>query len=248
MATLPPKPTENTHKIHPRDEDYQDIADKVRTGEYFREARKMYDLAIHDPMAERYMYVFLTALALLVLIIALSAAQSLYPLQSQVPLIFNTNDVIEDIPRIQKLQMTKNDNPSEAALRFMVKHYVEIREEYDIATFDRNVNGVKSQSSEEVFHELQAQISPSNPEGPINIYQRHSKRRISILNTKRLPDSMEVIFDAFVESKTDIKKTRWRANIAFKYSGIELDEKGEKVKPVTFLVTKYHSKRLQDVK
>ena len=248
MAPQPPKPTEKLHKIHSRDEDYQNIADKVRTGEYFREARKMYDLAIHDPMAERYMYVFLTFIALLILVIAIAAAESLYPLQSEVPLIFNTNDVIEDLPRIQKLQMGKNDPASEAVLRFMVKHYVDIREEYDIATFDRDVNGVKSQSTEEVFREFQAMINPRNPEGPISLYQRHSKRNITIINTKRMPDSMEVIFDAYVESKTEVKKSRWRANIAFKYTGIELDEKGEKVKPVTFVVTKYHSKRLQDVK
>jgi hypothetical protein len=103
MAPQSPKHPEKNRKIHPRDEDYQDIADKVRTGEYFREARKMYDLTIHDPMAERYMYVFITAISLLVLLIALYAAQSLYPLQSPVPLIFNTNDVIEDLPHIQKL-------------------------------------------------------------------------------------------------------------------------------------------------
>ncbi|MBY0406265.1 MAG: hypothetical protein K2Q01_01115, partial [Rickettsiales bacterium] len=169
MATPPLKPAETTHKIHPNDEDYQEIADKVRTGEYFREARKMYDLAVHDPMAERYMYVFITAISLLILLIAVSAAQSLYPLDSKVPLIFNTNDIIEEIPHIQKLQSSKDDSPSEATLRFMVKHYVENREEYDIATFDRNVNGVKSQSTEEVFREFQAQIAPSNPEGPINL-------------------------------------------------------------------------------
>lgn len=243
-----PKPTETPHKIHSRDEDYKDIADKVRTGEYFREARKMYDLAVHDPMAERYTYVFLTSISLIILLIAVSAMQSLYPLQSQVPLIFDTNDPIEDQPHIQKLQFSKADPAGEAVLRFMVKHYIEIREEYDIATFDRDVNGVKSQSSEEVFREFQTQINPRNPEGPISLYQRHSKRRINILTTKRLPDSMEVIFDAIVESRTEVKKTRWRANIAFKYTGIELDEKGEKVKPVNFVVTKYHSKRLQDVK
>jgi len=248
MANPPPKPSEITQKIHSSDEDYIEIADKVRTGEYFREARKMYDLAIHDPMAERYVFVFLTALSLLTLLIAFSAAQSLYPLKSDVPLIFDTNNVMEDLPRIQKLQKNKEDPASEAALRFMVKHYVEIREQYDIATFDRDVNGVKSQSSDEVDREFRGMISQQNPQGPISQYQRHSKRRIVIISTKRLLDSMEVIFDAYVESKTDIKKSRFRANIAFKYSGIELDEKGKKVKPVSFLVTKYHSKRLQDAK
>lgn len=248
MAPLSPKHVEKTRRIHPHDEDYQDIADKVRTGEYFREARKMYDLTIHDPMAERYMYVFITAISLLVLLISLSAVQSLYPLQSPVPLIFNTNDVIEDLPHIQKLQVSKSDAAGEALLRFMVRHYVQIREEYDIATFDRDVSGVKSQSSEEVFREYQMQINPANPQGPVNLYQRHSRRKINIIQSRRMPESMEVVFDALVESRTEVKKSRWRANIAFKYSGIALDEKGEKVKPVTFVVTKYHSKRLQDVK
>jgi type IV secretory pathway component VirB8 len=71
---------------------------------------------------------------------------------------------------------------------------------------------------------------------------------VEIVQAKRLPDSMEVIFDATVESKAAVKKSRWRANIAFKYSGIELDEKSEHVKSVNFIVTKYHSKRLQDTK
>jgi type IV secretion system protein VirB8 len=246
MANLPQRPPESTHKIHPTTEDYVEIADKVRTGEYFREARKMFDVSVHDPMSERYMYLFITAISLLVFFIAFTAVQSLYPLNSQVPLIFYANDVIEDIPRIQKLQVTKDENPGEALLRFMVKRYLEAREGYDIATFDRDVNGVKSQSNEDVSREFQAFINPRNPEGPINQYQRHSRRYINIVYSKRLPDSMEVIFDATVESKVAVKISRWRANIAFKYSGIELDEKGEKVKPVTFIVTKYHSKRLQD--
>ena len=248
MATPPNKPPATTHTIHPRPEDYVEIADKVRTGEYFFEARKMFDVSVHDPMAERYMYLFITVISLLVFMIALHAAQALYPLQSQVPIMFYANDVTEDIPRIQRLQAYKDENPGEAVLRFLVKHYVEMREEYDIVTFDRNTSGIKSQSTEDVIREFQAYISLRNPEGPINLYQRHSRRIIEVVSTKRLPDSMEVIFDATVESKAAVKKSRWRANIAFKYSGIELDEKGEHVKPVNFIVTKYHSKRLQDTK
>lgn len=248
MSNLPQRPPLPTHIIHPTAEDYTEIADKVRTGEYFREARKMYDVSVHDPMAERYMYLFITTISLLVFFIALSAAQSLYPLNSQVPLIFYANNVIEDIPRIEKLQGFKDENPSEALLRFLVKRYLDAREGYNIDSFDRDVNGVKSLSSEDVFREYQAYINPANAEGPINLYQRHSRRYITIISMRRLPDSMEVIFYATVESKQAVKNSRWRANIAFKYSGIELDEKGEKVKPVTFIVKKYHSKRLEEAK
>lgn len=239
------KPDEH-HATHPEVEDYTEIADKVRTGEYYREARRMYDYSVHDPMAERYMYLFITAISIIIFIIALVAARSLYPLNSEVPLIFYSNDVTEDIPNIEKLQEYKDESPSEATLRFLVKHYVQMREEYEISTFDRNVNGIKNQSSEDVFREYQFYIDPRNPDGPITKYQRHSRRYIQILLSKRLPDSMEVIFDAYVDSRSTVKKSRWRANIAFKYSGVALDDEGDKVKAVKFLVTKYHSKRLQD--
>jgi len=208
----------------------------------------MYDLSVHDPMAERYFYVAITAVSLLILVIALMAMESLYPLDTDVPLIFNTENIIEDIPRIQSIQIVDGEEPGEALLRFMVWNYVMVREQYNIDTFDRDVNGVKSQSSEEVFKEFQQMIDPHNPDSPITQYQRHSRRRITVLSSRRLSDGMEVIFEADVESKTDVKKSHWRANIAFQYSGIELDQKTDKVNPVTFVVTKYHSKRLQDVK
>ncbi len=232
-------------------EDYIQISEKVRTGEYFREARGMYDLMVNDPMSERYLYVLITALSLLIFLIAFIAVQSLYPLQRAVPFIVNTNDIAEDLPHIKTLIRTEGENPSEAMLRFLVHNYVTLRETYDIDTFDHNVGGVQSQSSPDVFGGFQQYIDPRNPESPITLYQRHAKRDIEILYSRRLFDQeygMEVIFDALVEDKGEVKRSRWQANIAFQYNGIALDEKSEKVTPVSFIVTQYRTKRLQDVK
>lgn len=224
------------------------IADKVRTGEYYREAMSMYDVTVNDPMAERYVYVFITFCAMLVFLIGFFGMQGLYPLERAVPLTYLTHDLYEDIPRIRSLQSFKNENPSESLLRFLVRNYVVLREEYNISTFDRNVNGIKSQSSEDVFRKFQRFIDPNNPESPIKVYQRHSKRKIRVLSTRRNPDGMEVVFESLIDSRTDVKKSHWRANIAFQYSGIELDEKSDTVKPMNFVVTEYSSKRLQDIK
>jgi type IV secretory pathway component VirB8 len=243
---MPPQPPKT--ELPETDRQSLEIAEKVRTGEYFREARGMYDMSVHDPMAERYLYIFITVLALVILAIAQSSMQGLYPLNTQVPLIVDTNDTVEDLPRIQSLVTGKDEAPAESLLRFLVRNYVIMREEYNINTFDRNVNGLKSQSSEAVVKEFQQYIDPRNPDSPITLYQRHSRRHVTVLAIRRVGDGMEVVYDAVVESKTDIKKSRWRADIAFQYSGIELDDKTDKVKPLTFVVTNYHSKRLQDVK
>lgn len=224
------------------------IAEKVRTGEYFREARMMYDSTVNDPMAERYIYVLITICALIILTIAVNAMQDLYPLQTAVPLTYITHDIVEDIPLVKPLQGYKNEDSSEALLRYLVKNYVIQREEYDINSFDRDVNGVKSQSSEAAFKEFQQFIDPHNADSPITVYQRHSRRKISVLSMRRLDGGMEVLFEAVVDSRTDVKKSHWRANIAFQYNGIELDQKTNTVKPMSFVVTEYHSKRLQDIK
>jgi type IV secretory pathway component VirB8 len=224
------------------------IADKVRTGEYYREARGMFDTTINDPMSERYIYVFITFCSVIIFLIAYFAMEGLYPLQGAIPLTYLTHDIIEDIPHVKPLQSFKNENPSEALLRFLVKNYIVLREEYDITTFDRDVNGIKSQSSEEVFKQFQQFIDPRNPESPIKVYQRHSRRKITVLSVRRSPEGMEAIFEAVVDSRTDVKKSHWRVNIAFQYTGVELDEKSGTVKPMNFVVTEYHSKRLQDIK
>lgn len=231
-------------------EEYLEIAEKVRTGEYFREARGMYDITVNDPMSERYMYMLITAISMLILLVSIYAAQQLYPLERSVPFIFNTNDIVNDLPRMKSLVAFKGEHAGEAVLRFLVKNYVNMRESYDIENFDRNTNGVKQQSTPDVFSEYQAYINPNNPESPIVLYQRHSRRVITILATQRLSDQdygMTVYYDVTVENRNEVKKSRWQADIAFRYSGVELDEEGEKVKPIEFVVTKYRTKRLQDL-
>ena len=244
---LPSKLPASEEQLH-RVKGHLKIAEKVRTGEYFREARGMFDVSVNDPMAERYTYVFITCCSLVILLIAVMAVQGLYPLQTAVPLTYFTRDLYEDIPHIKSLQSYKNEDPSESLLRFLVKNYVMQREEYDISTFDRDVNGVKSQTSESAFAEFQRFIDPHNPESPITVYQRHSKRKIAILSTRRVEGGMEVLIEASVDSRTDVKKSHWRVNMSFNYSGVELDDKSDTMKPMNFIVTAYHSKRLQDIK
>lgn len=231
-------------------ENHAEIAEKIRSGEFFRESRAMYDFDVHEPMVERYFYALITALASLIFLIALVAAQGLYPLKVPAPFIVNSNDIADDLPYIKSLLRYEGDDPGEALLQFAAENYVRLREEYDISTFDRNMNGVKSQSSQEVFAEVDKLMNPRNPDSPLAMYERHSRRTISILSSKMVdgePPAMEITYEAKVESKADVKKSRWRANISFQYSGLELDDEGG-IKPFNFLVAKYQVKRLQDIK
>jgi len=229
-------------------DEYAEIADSIRTGEYFRKARAMYDLSVHDLMAERYLYVFITLLSVITFVTIVMAMGALYPLAPPVPFIFNSTNIVDDIPHIKPLAH-KGENPSTALLRFFVQNYVTMREEYNIDTFDRDVSGIQSQTIPAVFDEFKQAVDPGNPESPIALYQRYSKRKITTVSSRLTDqDHMDVTYEATVEGKGEVKKSRWQANIAFQYSGLALDEKTGQVKPIGFVVTHYQTKRLQDIK
>lgn len=229
-------------------ETYADLTEKIRSGEYYREARNMYDMEVHDTMAERYFYVLITVLSTLILIISVVAMRSFYPLEVSVPFIYSPNDIVEDRPQMRSLLDYKGEDPSAAVLRFLVKNYVIAHEEYQITNLAQRANSVKSQSAPGVVQEYEQIMDARNPESPVAQYQRHSRRHINVLSLRPTSDEgteMEVLYDATVESKTEVKKSHWKANITFRYNGIELDEKG-KPKPLSFLVTQYRTKRLQE--
>lgn len=236
----------------PTPEEYLDIADKVRSGEYFREARAAYDLDVHDPMTDRYWYILLTVLAVVIMFVAVSALDSLYPLKRSVPFIFGSNDIVDDLPHMKSLLKYSGESPDTAVQRFLVTNYVKAREEYDIKNFDRNQNAVHSQSSPEVTAAYEQAIDPRNAQSPFVLYQRQITRFITVAGASApLADpkqpthfTMQVVYDAVLKGGGDGKASRFQADIAFKYEGIKLDETSGKVKPYGFLITGYSTKRL----
>ena len=230
-------------------EDYENIAEKVRSGEYFREARAMTDVLVNDSMAERYFYVFVTAVAFLTFMVAFFAMQSLYPLSRTVPFVYSLNDVLEDVPTIAPLRNSPHQSVDEAVLFFLAKNYIAQYEGYNITTIERNLSGVQHYSSPEVFANYQILLQTSNPESPVMKYQRHSVRNITILSLQMLEspaNTLEAEYEASVENAEGAKKTRYRATLSYDYSGVELDEKTGTVKPVNFFVKTYSSKLIQD--
>ena len=235
----------------PTPEEYLLIADKVRSGEYFREARAMYDVGVHDTMAERYFYMLVTGIALFTFLIALLAANSLYPLSRAVPFTYAINDTVEDVPRLIALRSDSNQTASEAVLFFLAKNFVQLREQYSINTLERNASGLRSQSSDQVFADYQHLMDTSTPDSPVTLYQRHSVRNINVLSVAMVPgknDAVTVEYEASVENANGSKKTRYKAELTFNYSGVELDEKTGKVKPLQFKVLQYRTQPIQDEK
>lgn len=239
-------------------DEYVEIAEKVRSGEYFREARTMLNIDVHEPMAERYWYMFITALSLSVTAAAVIAVMALFPLKIRVPFIVATNNIVDDYPRIKTLLNYVGEDPNIALRRHLIKHYVSLREDYDATVFDRNHNAVLYLSRPNVLKEYEDFVSPLNPKSPVALYQRNTQRKINILSTEELENdnkkengrkqyNMKVLYEAFLaRGEQRIKQGDYEADIAFIYEDISLDKETDKIKPYGFIVTSYHTKSLQN--
>lgn len=224
--------------------DYDEIAEKIGNGEFFRDARNVYAGIYLDPMSERYLYVGITGLALLIFMIAVSSIIALFPLNTPVPFAYYSRDVFSELPRISPLARGE-ETANHAIQRFLVQEFVTHRESYSIGTLEINVRAVKGVSTDKVYQEWQRLLDPANPESPIALYERHSTVGVNILTaTPVAANEWEVVYDAVVEGRGQRKKTRMAANITFRFSDITIDQDTGKMSPLEFIVTDYRTRRL----
>lgn len=238
-------------------EEYIQIAKQVRSGEYFSEAQKMYDLDVNDPMTDRYWYILITVFSIAICIAVFVALQGLYPLKPSVPFIYSTNDIIEDFPQIKTLRGFDGEDADSALQRFLVDNYVKMREEYNLKNFDRNLTALEIISTKQVFNDYEKFIDKNNPTSPIVMYQRHTERSINILSNKWIKSTdnknggqdfiIQVIYDAKTNKiGQDPQLSRWKVDVAFKYEPIKLDTETLAIKPYGFIVTDYNNQPFGD--
>lgn len=235
---------------------YVDIANKVRSGEYFRDARAMVDIDIHEPMSDRYWFIFITIASFLTTGVAVVAWLGLYPLKPQVPFIFATNDIVEDLPKVKTLRAYRGEDTNFALRRHLVQHYVKLREEYNADFFDRNNYAIEQISSPEVTKEYQIAVSPLNPTSPITLYQRHTERKINIISYQNIENSnkkqdlvkeynVRVVYEEILKiGESENRRESYQVDIAFLYKDIKLDKTTGTVEPYRFYVTSYQVKSL----
>lgn len=223
----------------------EEVNDKIRSGEYFREARTMYGFFVNDPMTERYLYILITMLAIIVLSIGAVAAMSLFPLGRKEPFYFESYDIDEELPTVKPLKRYKDEDANIAVLNFLLNNYVTLRENYDISQIERNANGVRSQSTPKVYQEYQYQMDPSNIGSPIAKYQRDAKRQVVVQSVRVFgKESAEVVFDAYIDMGEQRTQTRWVANVAFDYKDVTVDDEAV-ITPFQFTVTNYSVRQIQ---
>lgn len=221
------------------------VAEKIDSGEFFRESMRAYDISYHDDMTDRYFFIGITCIAVLIFLLSVSAIIAMHPLSKEVPFIYTSNDIVEDYPKIKPLG-ERDEDPNYLLQRFLVTNYVQLWEEYSVDTVERNEQGIASQSTEDVLAKYRNSVDPRNPQSPIKQFQRNAVRKVDPVSYELLPaadgaERMVVNYKEQVIAGKDVSSRLKRAIITFRFDHIRVNQETGEATPFKFLVTGYET-------
>ncbi|MBN8531336.1 MAG: hypothetical protein J0L97_05685 [Alphaproteobacteria bacterium] len=222
------------------------VAEMMRSGQYFPEARKWFDAKYHFVETERSWLIIIGSVAVLCIWLCVYAMQSFLPLKPvriYPMLVENEAEYRLSIDEIAKDGEIRN----ESILRFLVQDYLTVRESYDAVKLDFAQRRIRALSSDQVFQTYQQAMYAGNPESPINLYGRVIARKVQLISFVYAPSGegykAQVRFRATLRNKQDVpvdlRPSYWVANIAFRFTDIRVDEKTNDFTPLVFQVYDY---------
>jgi type IV secretion system protein VirB8 len=200
------------------------LAESIRNGDYFREARAWYKSMYIGPIAERTFFIMIALASLAVGLTYLVALSLLMPIVAKPPIILPAREGFETyIPRIVPLRAPQ-EAPSKAVLQFYIANYVVAREGYSVETWQSSANAVRSQSDEATYVAYVYQRHPENSASLAAKLGREGSMLVEI-ESVRLQQNSEVpsarvVFSNQTKGVTPESKTRWTAELKYRYKEI----------------------------
>ncbi len=212
---------------------YEEVAEKIENGEYFKDAHEWYFKKFIYPITERSLFVIFTIIALFIFSIAMRLVLDAFPLTKTFPVFVEMNDTAESYSRLTPLGTQNEKDSNQILARFLVKKFIKANEEYN---FDRNFQEIKANSryvkqfgSENITKRFLRSVSKSNPRSKLRRYRTHTVRRIKFNNRSIRVVSMEEnktktkesklqkynILNIFTEEKKQSKPTKYKAYVDF---------------------------------
>jgi type IV secretory pathway component VirB8 len=237
--------------------DRQEIAKKVRSGAYFKEANDWYAGKYLYPITERAMMALFAAAAIFALIPIVLLVKASAGIESKVPFPMIVADTYAHFATIKPLAKS-DETAQEAVAKYIIIDYIKSREEYissaanDSEKRKKLLKKIKSSSAKSVLNEYNNQVNENNPYSPINRYKDHTSRLIEIqsftfLDNDQTSGKAKVIFTATETHISGNKKvSRWEALINFRLPDVATIAKTGA--PLRFITGYYRTKQLESAK
>lgn len=239
-------------------ESRQDIKQSVESGEYYRDALNWYGTMYHAPISQRAMLIIITTFAVAIILMSLTGLFILLPLRETKSMIVRIPESLEHIATVHQLTDNPSQDPNKIVMDWFVRDFVTKREAYNIDKQQQFFRRIYVLSAPKVYNEYIRLYKSDN--SPTIRYERHTKRVISLrdVDVRRMEvvepatgDSPEVVdvqayveFQATEEAPSEDRKSKWGADITFRFSKIHVDQVTGDITPMEFKVTDYKSKQL----
>lgn len=246
------------YMLNSMDNDPQEIAKAIKNGEYFQQARAWYGATYIAQISERSYFLIIAVLAAVAGLCSLISLSSLMPLVERPAAIIPARDSSENyVPYLVRLR-EKGTQASEAMERFFVIQYVNSREGYTAAEFQRNAAFVRAQSNASVYSDYYAQNAYSNPQGFPKRFGKEGTQLVAISyldidtdaeatptpapaegSTAAVPTNRVAMlrFETMSEIGEQIQKSKWTATMKYTYTSLgmttEKNTTGDEVTKIT---------------
>lgn len=223
------------------------IQEYIKSGEYFIDARKWYNLKYLYPVTQRTILFIFCCILLIPLFTTALNINSLLPLVKQIRYsISSNNSGFVGGANVIHANQIKND-PLASIATLMITDYITKREEYDYNKLKQQFSFVQNNSTRVVFRKFYNFMNIDNQLSPIMLYQKTFKRFINILSTTYNKDEEVVVkFESLAKNINEeiIENMVWQATIGFDIDQINLNLAINS--KFNFVVTSYKLKLLEN--
>lgn len=206
-------------------QDSKKIADSIRSGSYYGQARGWFQAVYINPVAERSFFLIIATLAAVVALFSIVSVVRLMPLtKREAILIYAPERADERQASLIPLAADKHEAVNPALSRFYVAQYVKARESFSATGFLPNAKFVRGQSDEVTYAAYAQSYNPSNPQSPLAPLVDGGLRRVNIHSIRMREvngvTSAEVKFTVTTLASQQETNSEWTAKLDYLYTQI----------------------------
>lgn len=220
------------------------IAEYIKSGRYFKDARDWYSNKFILPIAEKAWLVLFAFVMSAVSFIVIVNINNILPMTKKFSVMVDVQDIFRNNTKVKNVNYFPND-PEKTIAQHLIYNFLKMREQYKFENIERQQEIIKNISGKLVAESFNKLMQIDNPESLLAKYQDKITRFIEPQKITFNSDNQAIIiFDAYEKApgKSEYYAGRFKADIYFEMSELEKTKNAnDKFK---FIVTEYNSTKI----
>ena len=209
-------------------ENEEKIAESIRNGTYFVQARDWFQAMYIGPISERSFFLIIALLSGLVAFFSISSVMRLMPLTKREAVLIPAGERYDDV-QVSLIKLAGDREPvNKAMVEFFLGQYITMRESYVASNFTASARFVRGQSDAATYATYAATYDPANAASPFAPLGLAGQRQVTIdaIRLHESPDgkhTAEVDFTLDTLNGQQQTKSKWTATLDYLYTQIAGD-------------------------